>query len=163
MPELPEVETIVRDIRPALLGRRLDRVSLSHDDVLRGVSRRRLLQGLRGSTVRDVFRRAKHAVIDLGERRLVVQPGMTGSLIIHDRALARDQRRYAVLRAAFPDPTTPIETEAFRAVVAEELTKPDPPPWPLPLDSVDEILLLMSWFRAHPDALRHTKPLGDWV
>jgi formamidopyrimidine-DNA glycosylase len=30
MPELPEVETIVRDIRPALLGRRLDRVSLSH-------------------------------------------------------------------------------------------------------------------------------------
>ena len=103
MPELPEVETIVRDIRPALLGRRLDRVSLSHDDVLRGVSRRRLLQGLRGSTVRDVFRRAKHAVIDLGERRLVVQPGMTGSLIVHDRALARGQRRYAVLRAALDD------------------------------------------------------------
>ena len=103
MPELPEVETIVRDIRPALLGRRLDRVSLSHDDVLRGVSRRRLLQGLRGSTVRDVFRRAKHAVIDLGERRLVVQPGMTGSLIVHDRALARDERRYAVLRAALDD------------------------------------------------------------
>ena len=40
MPELPEVETIVRDIRPALLGRRIDRVSLSHEDVLRGVTRR---------------------------------------------------------------------------------------------------------------------------
>jgi formamidopyrimidine-DNA glycosylase len=103
MPELPEVETIVRDIRPALLGRRLDRVSLSHDDVLRGVTRRRLLRGLNGSTVRDVFRRAKHAVLDLGERRLVVQPGMTGSLIVHDRPLTGDQRRYAVLRAPLDD------------------------------------------------------------
>jgi formamidopyrimidine-DNA glycosylase len=103
MPELPEVETIVRDIRPALLGRRLDRVSLSHDDVLRGVTRRRLLRGLNGSTVRDVFRRAKHAVLDLGERRLVVQPGMTGSLMVHDRPLTGDQRRYAVLRASLDD------------------------------------------------------------
>jgi len=103
MPELPEVETIVRDIRPALLGRRLDRVSLSHDDVLRGTTRRRLVRGLNGSTVRDVFRRAKHAVLDFGERRLVVQPGMTGSLIVHDRPITGDERRYAVLRAPLDD------------------------------------------------------------
>ena len=51
MPELPEVETIVRDIRPALVGRQLGRVSLSHDDVLRGVTRRRLVRGLSGATV----------------------------------------------------------------------------------------------------------------
>jgi formamidopyrimidine-DNA glycosylase len=103
MPELPEVETIVRDIRPALLGRRLDRVALSHDDVLRGVTRRRLVRGLTGATVRDVFRRAKHAVLDLGERRLVVQPGMTGSLVVHQRPLERDERAYAVLRATLDD------------------------------------------------------------
>jgi formamidopyrimidine-DNA glycosylase len=103
MPELPEVETIVRDIRPALLGRRLDRVRLSHDDVLRGVTRRRLLRQLPGSTVGAVFRRAKHAVLDLGERRLVVQPGMTGSLIVHDRPLTPDEERYAVLRASLDD------------------------------------------------------------
>jgi formamidopyrimidine-DNA glycosylase len=103
MPELPEVETIVRDIRPALLGRRVDRAFLSHDDVLRGVSRRRLIQGLKGATVRDVYRRAKHAVLDLGERRLVVQPGMTGSLMVHDRPLVGSERRYAVLRAPLDD------------------------------------------------------------
>jgi formamidopyrimidine-DNA glycosylase len=99
MPELPEVETIVRDIRPALLGRRIDRVSLSHEDVLRGVTRRRLVRGLTGATVRDVFRRAKHAVLDLGAKRLVVQPGMTGSLVVHRRPLRTDERQYAVLRA----------------------------------------------------------------
>jgi formamidopyrimidine-DNA glycosylase len=103
MPELPEVETIVRDIRPALVGRQLGRVSLSHDDILRGVSRRRLLRALPGSTVQSVFRRAKHAVLDFGDRRLVVQPGMTGSLIVYDRALDPDEARYAVLRAPLDD------------------------------------------------------------
>jgi formamidopyrimidine-DNA glycosylase len=103
MPELPEVETIVRDIRPALVGRTLGRVSLSHDDILRGVSRRRLLRDLPGSSVQSVFRRAKHAVLDFGERRLVVQPGMTGSLIVYDRRLDPDEARYAVLRARLDD------------------------------------------------------------
>jgi formamidopyrimidine-DNA glycosylase len=100
MPELPEVETIVRDIRPSLLGRRFGRVRLNHDDVLRGVTRRRLLRQLPGATVHDVFRRAKHAVIDLGEHRLIVQPGMTGSLVVHDHLLSTEASRYAVLRAA---------------------------------------------------------------
>jgi excinuclease ABC subunit C len=71
--------------------------------------------------------------------------------------------RQGVVRAAFPDPTTPIETEAFRGVVGAELERPDPPPGPLPLESVDEILLLMSWFRAHPDALRRTSALAEWL
>jgi hypothetical protein len=48
-------------------------------------------------------------------------------------------------------------------VVAADSAKPDPPPGPLPLESVDEILLLMSWFRAHPDALRRTSPIAGWL
>ena len=44
MPELPEVETIVRDLRPRLLGRRIGKTHLSHDDVLRGVTRRSLIR-----------------------------------------------------------------------------------------------------------------------
>jgi len=103
MPELPEVETIVRDIRPSLLDRRFGRVALSHDDVLRGVTRRRLLRQLRGALVRDVFRRAKHAVIDVGAHRLVVQPGMTGSLMVYDRPPPPEDSRYAVLRAELDD------------------------------------------------------------
>ncbi len=68
-----------------------------------------------------------------------------------------------IVRASYPFPATPIEQEAFRAVVAEEVEKPQPAPGPLPLDAIDEILLLMSWFRAHPDALRRTTPLKEWV
>jgi formamidopyrimidine-DNA glycosylase len=99
MPELPEVETIVRDIRPSLVGRRIERVRLSHDDVLRGVTRRRLLRRLPGSTIRSVSRRAKHAVLELDSERLVIQPGMTGSLMVHSQPLAAEDAKYAVLRA----------------------------------------------------------------
>jgi len=99
MPELPEVETIVRDIRPSLVGRRIDRVTLSHDDVLRGVTRRRLVRRLKGATIKGVSRRAKHAVLELDNARLIIQPGMTGSLMVHRKALKPNEAAYAVLRA----------------------------------------------------------------
>ena len=104
MPELPEVETIVRDLRPALLGRTILRATLSHDDVLRDVTRRRLLGGLRGASIRDLSRRAKHAVLELDTgRRLVIQPGMSGVLLIAGEPLSARDAKYAVLRAALDD------------------------------------------------------------
>jgi excinuclease ABC subunit C len=71
--------------------------------------------------------------------------------------------RQGVVRASFPYPTTPIEHEAFRAVVAEEARQPAAPTGPLPMDSIDEVLLMMAWFRAHPDALRRTSPFEQWM
>jgi formamidopyrimidine-DNA glycosylase len=58
-----------------------------------------LLRGLEGARVLDVTRRAKHAILHLDRgTRLVVQPGMTGSLIVHPKPLTRDEQAYAVLR-----------------------------------------------------------------
>jgi excinuclease ABC subunit C len=71
--------------------------------------------------------------------------------------------RRGVVRASFPYPSTPIEHEAFRGVVAEEARQPDRASGPLPLDAVDEVLLMMAWFRAHPDALRRTSPYEQWM
>ncbi len=98
MPELPEVETIVRDVAPRLVGRRIRTARLTKSDGLRRVSRRRLLETLTGNTVVHAHRRAKHAVFLLKSgHRLVVQPRMTGSLIVYDRPLTADETRYAVL------------------------------------------------------------------
>jgi excinuclease ABC subunit C len=71
--------------------------------------------------------------------------------------------RRGVVRATFSYPSTPIEHEAFRGVVAEEMRQPPPPAGPLPLDSIDEVLLMMAWFRAHPDALKRTTPYEQWM
>jgi formamidopyrimidine-DNA glycosylase len=103
LPELPEVETIVRDIRPQISGRTFLSASLSHADVLRGVSRNRLLRDLTRRRVTGMFRRAKHAVIDLGDQRLVIQPGMTGALLVYDRRPTGSEARYNVLTIRMDD------------------------------------------------------------
>jgi len=98
VPELPEVETIVRDVAPHLVGRRIRTVKLTKSDVLRRVSRQRLLTTLAGNTVIAAQRRAKHAVFLLKSgHRMIVQPRMTGSLIVYHRRLTADEQRYAVL------------------------------------------------------------------
>ena len=97
MPELPEVETIVRDLQP-LAGRTLTNPRLSHTDVLRGVTPARLKAGLDGARVRQVTRRAKHVVMELESGlRTIVQPRMTGALILSDGPLTGEHAGYAVL------------------------------------------------------------------
>lgn len=70
--------------------------------------------------------------------------------------------RRGVVRTAYPWPATPIELEAFRGVVAAELGREEPPPGPMPAATIEEMLLIMSWFRRHPEALRRTTPLDSW-
>lgn len=104
MPELPEVETIVRDLAPRVEGSRLRTPRLHKSDVLRHVSRTRLLEILAGNRVRGLARRAKHVVFTLATgHRLVVQPRMTGSLLIYDRRLTSADRKYLVLEARLDD------------------------------------------------------------
>ncbi|MEE8193066.1 MAG: bifunctional DNA-formamidopyrimidine glycosylase/DNA-(apurinic or apyrimidinic site) lyase [Gemmatimonadales bacterium] len=101
MPELPEVETIVRDLRPRLTGRTLTNPKLHHSDVLRRVSKPRLLRTLHRNRVGAVNRRAKHVVVELESgHRLVIQPRMTGNFMVYDRRLRVAERRYVVLEAA---------------------------------------------------------------
>jgi formamidopyrimidine-DNA glycosylase len=98
VPELPEVETIVRDLAPRLAGRVLHHPQIHQADVLRGVSRPGMLRALEGRRVVSLTRRAKHLVLLLDSgRRVVIQLRMTGSLLIHGRALTAPERRYAVL------------------------------------------------------------------
>ncbi len=99
MPELPEVETIVRDLRPLITGRTLTNPRLHHAHVLRRVTKARLLRVLRGNRIEAVERRAKHVVLRLASgERLVIQPRMTGSLVVRQGRLPSDERRYAVLQ-----------------------------------------------------------------
>ncbi len=105
MPELPEVETMVRDLAPLLTGRRFESARLSHRDVLHGVTGPGLTRGLAGARVTGLERRAKNAVILTDRRRLVLQPGMTGAMFVK-RRLTADDDRYGVLRILLDDGRT---------------------------------------------------------
>lgn len=125
MPELPEVETIVRDLAPELIGRTIRGAELGARDVLEGVTPRTLLAGLRGARIVAVTRRAKHAVLETDRRRLVVQPGMTGALFVKARLTGPD-RRYAVLRARLDNGRTLVYHDVRRLGTLRWL---DAPAW----------------------------------
>lgn len=79
MPELPETETIARDLDGALRGAVVRSVTVLRADVLRGDPIARVA----GTTIRGVTRRAKSVMLDLGEvGRLVVTPRFTGALLL---------------------------------------------------------------------------------
>jgi len=87
MPELPEVETVVRDLRPQLSGRLITSVHLTPNAAIRGRLIRyptptKFVRRLRGRTIRAVERRGKYIVMPLDHdgERLVVHLGMTGHL-----------------------------------------------------------------------------------
>jgi formamidopyrimidine-DNA glycosylase len=81
MPELPEVETVVRTVRPFLAGRRILAVEFSSKFVTPG-SRKKLAAQLVGRTVQSVYRRGKFIVMPLDAGTLTVHLGMTGRLLI---------------------------------------------------------------------------------
>lgn len=84
MPELPEVETIVRQLAPALRGRAMENVRVLRSDILRE-SPHRFTAKLVGSTILAVRRRGKNVVMDLDPAQLLlVNLGMTGRLLLSD-------------------------------------------------------------------------------
>ena len=91
MPELPEVETIARDVRPLLVGERIARAHVHKPDILRRIRRPAFQRALAGRTIVSVGRRAKHLVLLLDDdRRLIIQPRMTGSLRVDANGARRD-------------------------------------------------------------------------
>ena len=87
------------------------------------------------------------------------------SFVYTDPGAFGDARAYVIrhgtVRASAPAPHTPIEQEAFRALVAQH-AGPEPAGAAIPVEAIDETLLLLSWFRRHPAALGHTVPLERW-
>jgi formamidopyrimidine-DNA glycosylase len=81
VPELPEVETVVRDLRPHLVGRRLMRLQVSKK-ALRRPWLARWKAKILGRRVRAIERRGKWILIDLEGPWLLVHLGMTGQFTI---------------------------------------------------------------------------------
>jgi formamidopyrimidine-DNA glycosylase len=104
VPELPETETIARDLDGAIRGRKITKVSIRKADVLREVSARSIAKRLRDATILRSWRRAKLVVIDLDTGdRIVVQPRFTGALLIDDGTFTGSELDYSTLRLDLDD------------------------------------------------------------
>ncbi len=81
MPELPEVETVVRSVEPYLRGRRIVAARFTSRHVTPG-NRTALAARLAGRRIESVTRRGKFIVMALDQGTLTVHLGMTGRLLV---------------------------------------------------------------------------------
>jgi formamidopyrimidine-DNA glycosylase len=84
MPELPEVETIARSLRPALIGRRIESAEIRWARTIAAPSIRRFKQQIKGQVIRDVGRRAKFLHIRLSASHLLIHLRMSGDLQVRE-------------------------------------------------------------------------------
>ncbi|HMF27939.1 MAG TPA: bifunctional DNA-formamidopyrimidine glycosylase/DNA-(apurinic or apyrimidinic site) lyase [Candidatus Cybelea sp.] len=81
MPELPEVETVVRDLRPCLVGRRVTALRVGKKSLRRKWSAAWKKQ-IVGRCVQAIERRGKWILLDLDGPWLLVHLGMTGQFVV---------------------------------------------------------------------------------
>ena len=104
VPELPETETIARDLDREIRGRTIIRVEVRRADVLRDVTPVELENRLTGARITRCWRRAKLVVLDLSTSdRIVVQPRFTGALLVSLGALPASEAAYSTLHLSLDD------------------------------------------------------------
>ena len=85
MPELPEVETVVRQLEPELEGRRIERLEVLDERWSRPVPPGELGEVVGGRTIEGLGRRGKYLLLALdGGQTLVMHLRMTGNLILRE-------------------------------------------------------------------------------
>ena len=83
MPELPEVETVARDLRPRIVGATIIGARCSWARTLRTHTPETFAEAVAGRRVEAVGRRAKQLVIELsGDAALTIHLKMTGQLFV---------------------------------------------------------------------------------
>ena len=96
MPELPEVETMVRGIRTDCIDRRIDR-TIFHQCPCRPIkinpSRSGFISRTEGKTISSICRLAKRIVLGLDSGdRIVIEPRMTGLMLLADPPTQKHRR-----------------------------------------------------------------------
>jgi len=97
VPELPEVETIVADLRPHLVGRTIVRCELLFPSIVRHPSPELFASAVAGVRIEAAGRRGKYMQFDCGSGLLlVVHLGMSGQLRIVDATRPVEKHTHAV-------------------------------------------------------------------
>ena len=96
MPELPEVETIVRGLREKLIGRQIRSVRIRTSSLLRS-PRQSFRKQLTGAVIRKIERKGKFILIGLGnEATLVIHLRMTGQLLLIPEGQPADKHTHLI-------------------------------------------------------------------
>ncbi len=91
MPELPEVETVCRQLDPELAGRTIEALEVLDARWCRPVPPKKLEAAVSGATIAGLMRRGKYLLLGLDDARtLVMHLRMTGNLVLVEGASKLD-------------------------------------------------------------------------
>ncbi|MFT6811967.1 MAG: formamidopyrimidine-DNA glycosylase [Ilumatobacter sp.] len=98
MPELPEVETVRRGLQQQLAGRRIERVEVGRERVVRRTSREALIDGLTNTTVLSAERRGKYLImpLDSGDS-MMIHLRMSGQVLLAPAGADRPAHTHVVM------------------------------------------------------------------
>ena len=126
MPEMPEVETLVRKLRRTLVGKRVEDVRLS------GLPLRKPIDGafvskLQGRTIRKIVRRGKYLIAEMDPKAYwVIHLGMSGRVLYHDHAqeYAAAEHTHAIVRFGDSSELEYRDPRRFGLLAAYEVDRP---------------------------------------
>lgn len=153
MPELPEVETVKRELEKAVVGKRIKEVCVYAARVIREPSLKKFKKEIKGAIIRNILRKGKLLILELSNgKSLTIHLKMTGQLVYPgDTKKSRvsfklsdgkwldfnDQRLFAELRLLDdwrslkfvqnlgPEPFD-LSFEGFKKILAQRKTKIKP-------------------------------------
>jgi len=103
MPELPEVETIARKLRPELVGKSIVKANLLWSRTLAEPSPARFKKQIKGQEIRGIHRRAKYFVMELSGYYLFVHLRMSGDLYIKEGSTTPEKHDRLILSIVADD------------------------------------------------------------
>ena len=103
MPELPEVETVVRGLREPLLGRRITGAWLDWPNSLVFPAPDEFLAALPGESFRKLGRRGKYILAELDHATLIIHLKMTGRLYVAPIGAEHEADRWVHFRFGLDD------------------------------------------------------------
>ena len=117
MPELPEVETVARTLRPRLVGRRVLSVATSGKKLRAPIDKQAITRAAKGATIDVVRRHAKYLVVELSSARvLLVHLGMTGRLTIVQASAPHAPHTHVVLGLEGGEELRYVDPRRFGAI-----------------------------------------------
>ena len=97
MPELPEVETIARKLKPQLVGKTILEARVRWPRTLAFPSARTFHEQVRGQVIQNVTRRAKYFIVQLSDFSLLIHLRMSGDLQVKEGKIKPEKHDRLIL------------------------------------------------------------------
>jgi formamidopyrimidine-DNA glycosylase len=124
MPEMPEIETIARQLRKTIIGKRIVTMRLSGKSLRKPIEKTFPVK-LRGRTIRKILRRGKYLVVELEPKAFcLIHLGMSGRILYHPTASAVARHTHAVFQFSDATELEYRDPRRFGLLAAYEVLQP---------------------------------------